>query len=163
MRSVESSSIRYRRVSSVGLGSCRGKMRRSRRGRPFGSETGGRGARMGEALIDFGVMKPENEDHQFQSSLEREFDVFFKGVVSEWNPCFADDGVCRYKWDEDIGAHDVSVELPVDASSEQRAVNEVPARTPERLNLRSLLDKVFFPILILLKLIFRRCVVWFRL
>ena len=100
-------------------------------------------------LADLGIMKPENEEKQLQSSLEQQFAAFFKHVVSEWNPCKSDDGQWRYTWDEEIGAHDVEVELVDDGKSngkvpsEQRAVQEVSGRAPERVNLRGLLDNVF--------------------
>ena len=94
--------------------------------------------------------------------MEQQFAEFFEGIVSEWNPCFSGDGRWRYKWDTEIGAHDVDVELdPLDEagllsdekaafderelkrSSEAKAVREVNAREPDRVNLRGLLDKVY--------------------
>ena len=69
-----------------------------------------RDARMGGDMLDLGILKPENEEKQLQSSLEEQFADFFEGVVSEWNPCFTDDGQWRYKWDEEIGAHDVDMD-----------------------------------------------------
>ena len=84
--------------------------------------------------------------------MERLFAEFFEGVVSEWNPCFTEDGRWRYKWDEEIGAHDIEGDaLPVDGvdgnvgrqTSEEQAVRDVSGRLPERVNLRGLLDKVF--------------------
>ena len=76
--------------------------------------------------------------------------VFFGILVSEWNPCYADDGMgCRYTWDDEIGAHDVEVEIETGENevapmtSEERAIRDVPARWPERLRLRALLDDVF--------------------
>ena len=58
---------------------------------------------------------------------------------------------CRYTWDDEIGAHDVEVEFEEDGgeaqpiTSEERAIRDVPARWPERLRLRALLDDVFGP------------------
>ncbi len=47
--------------------------------------------------------------------------------MSEWNPCYSDEGSQRFVWDPDVGAHDVDfVE-------------------PERSCLRAVLDKVFAP------------------
>ena len=76
--------------------------------------------------------------------------VFVGRLVSEWNPCYADDGMgCRYTWDDEIGAHDVEVEIETGENevapmtSEERAIRDVPARWPERLRLRALLDDVF--------------------
>ena len=74
----------------------------------------------------------------------------FGTLVSEWNPCYADDDMgCRYTWDDDIGAHDVEVDVDTisgeaaPSTSEERAIRDVPARWPERLRLRALLDDVF--------------------
>ena len=41
----------------------------------------------------------------------REFFEFFGKRVSEWNPCFSEDGEQRvsFLWDEEVGAHDVEV------------------------------------------------------
>ena len=113
-------------------------------------------------MLDLGILKPENEEKQLQSSLEEQFADFFEGVVSEWNPCFTDDGQWRYKWDEEIGAHDVDMDQDLldeqdltperraenaerDAKlpAEAKAVRDVSAREPDRVNLRLLLDKVF--------------------
>ena len=65
---------------------------------------------MVEPLVDLQVMKPENEEVQTHSGLEQAFAEFFKGVVSEWNPCFTEDGQWRYKWDKELGAHDLEAD-----------------------------------------------------
>ena len=56
---------------------------------------------------------------------EREFWRFFKGLVSEWNPCFAEDGQQRvsFQWDENVGAHDIEVSWAegVDPAAPSRA------------------------------------------
>jgi hypothetical protein len=123
---------------------------------------GDRQANMAGDVVDLGILKPVEEDQQLQSSLEDQFAEFFEGIVSEWNPCFTGDGRWRYKWDTEIGAHAVDVELdPLDEaglegpeeakfrereakrSSEEKAVREVNAREPDRVNLRGLLDKVY--------------------
>jgi len=124
---------------------------------------GDRQAKMTGDVVDVGVLKPAEEGLQLQSSLEREFAEFFAGIVSEWNPCFSSDGRWRYKWDTEIGAHDVDVEVdPLDDvadleekekakfeecqarwTSEEKAVWEVNAREPDRVNLRGLLDRVY--------------------
>ena len=36
---------------------------------------------------------------------------YFKDRVSEWNPCFGEDGEPRFFWDEEIGAHDIEVDV----------------------------------------------------
>ena len=42
-----------------------------------------------------------------QSHMERVFAEYFGGLVSEWNPCCDDNGNVRYKWDQEVRAHDV--------------------------------------------------------
>ena len=43
-----------------------------------------------------------------------EFWKYFREKVSEWNPChIEEDGRVRYRWNEDVEAHDVEVELDV--------------------------------------------------
>ena len=100
------------------------------------------------AVGDFGVVRPPRVDEQSQSFMEREFAKFFEGMVSEWNPCYSDDGCWRYKWDEEIQAHDVEAEVGISGcdaslSSEARAQADVTPVGPERMNLRGLLDKVY--------------------
>ena len=99
---------------------------------------------------ELNIFKDCKSDVRLQSTLEKEFARAFGALVSEWNPCYADDGRgCRYKWDDEIGAHDVEVDVdevgvePVPSTSEERAIRGVPARWPERLRLRALLDDVF--------------------
>ncbi len=77
-----------------------------------------------------------NGDTQKQSEMERVFAAYFGDLVSEWNPCFGEDGGARYFWDEDVGAHDVEVET----RDEPERVN---AACPERTRLRYVLDAVF--------------------
>ena len=134
----EQGDVKYRRVPRAAGWSGRASRRG---GRPGDVRSGAREERVSAPLVDLGVMKPENEDKQSQSALEREFAQFFEGIASEWNPCFADDGRWRYKWDEEIGAHDVEVELDeageAQVTSEERAVRDVGAMAPDRVNLRA--------------------------
>ena len=154
----ERSDVRYRLVPPVPAAQSEGLGLDSK-------EAWGRSkARVHGDLVDLGIMKPEHEEKQLQSALERQFAEFFDGVVSEWNPCFTEDGRWRYKWDEEIGAHDVDVEVEMDPldeadwsdaeraaqeardavlSAEALALRDVSAREPDRVNLRGLLDKVF--------------------
>ena len=95
---------------------------------------------------DTSIMAPETEGVKTRTALENEFYEFFKDIVTEWNPCFSEDGQWRYKWDEEIGAFDA--ELPTDMmeghfTSEQIARSRVSGKEPDRLNLRALLDSVF--------------------
>ena len=99
---------------------------------------------------ELNIFRNCKSDIRLQSTLEKEFESFFGTLVSEWNPCYADDGMgCRYTWDDEIGAHDVEVELEegvgevAPITSEERAIRDVPAKWPERLRLRALLDDVF--------------------
>ena len=142
----ERSDVKYRRLPPVPEPGA--LERRKGCGRRAGAEGISAQDRVDTPWVDLRVMKPENEEKKSQSSLEKEFDLFFKGVVSEWNPCFSDGGQWRYKWDEEIGAHDVEVDLDGtegarELTSEEKAVRDVSGRAPERVNLRALLDKVF--------------------
>ena len=113
-----------------------------------------RARRLEAAVRDFGVLKPELEDVDLQSRLEEQFSDFFLGVVSEWNPCYDDSGLCRYRWDEELGAHDMDVEISADVdaggladeglrrTSEDIARELVRGAAPERVNLRQVLDAV---------------------
>lgn len=77
---------------------------------------------------------------------------YFKDRVSEWNPCFGDDGEVRYFWDEEVGAHDIEVDVGVGVGqagvpSADRGVvlgDYCPdvAGTPHTVRLRSLLERV---------------------
>lgn len=53
------------------------------RGHPGGVANADRDRRLGSVMGDFGVLKPEDEEKQSQSVLEKEFDKFFGHVVSE--------------------------------------------------------------------------------
>ena len=90
------------------------------------------------------IFEERNAKVSKQSDLENMFSDFFGEIVKEWNPCFTDTGACRYVWDAEIGAHDVEL-VTVDESemtSEERALRDVEAKWPERMNLRALLDSV---------------------
>ena len=67
--------------------------------------------------------------------------------MSEWNPCYTAEGRWRYKWDDDVGAHDVDVDVSDEGLqgrvSEIEAIRKISAKEPERLNLRAVLDRVF--------------------
>ena len=61
----------------------------------------------------------EEEEEDAEKTLDAktvEFWKFFKEKVSEWNPCHLDDdGYVRFRWDEEVGAHDVEVDMGADA------------------------------------------------
>ena len=77
------------------------------------------------------AMHERNAGVQSQQEMERQFFDYFGEIMSEWNPCNDDDGNRRFFWDEDVGAHDVEVSVP-----------EFNVSCPERVRLRSLLDRV---------------------
>lgn len=61
---------------------------------------------------ELNIFKDCKSDVRLQSTVEEEFARVCGTLVSEWNPCYADDGRgCRYKWDDEIGAHDVEVDV----------------------------------------------------
>ena len=135
---AEHSDVRYHRVPPPPVSVY--QRQRGRRGR---AAEPSRAERMVEPLVDLRVMKPENEEVQTQSGLEQAFAQFFEGVVSEWNPCFTEDGQWRYKWDKEFGAHDLEVDPALLETAEGQARLAVDPRAPDRVNLRSLLDGVF--------------------
>ena len=103
----EGSEVRYRRVPPVPELGADGRRHLATR-RAAGARRGRAAmARLAGEVVDFGVTKPEFGERQLQSDLEKLFAEFFDGVVSEWNPCFTEDGRWRYKWDDEIGAHNV--------------------------------------------------------
>ena len=81
------------------------------------------------------VLYEQNGHNQQQSEMERVFARYFGELVSEWNPCFDEEGNARFVWDEDVGAHDVEVQR-----CDPCRVN---AACPERTRLRHVLDDVF--------------------
>ena len=89
-------------------------------------------------LVDPGILKRSEADGRDRSALQEEFDAFFSGMVSEWNPCYTEDGQCRYRWDAELGAPMPEVEV----TAEDRAQRLVNGQEPERVNLRHVLDEV---------------------
>ena len=120
----------------VASGSARQRARRSRTSGSAGADAFG---------------PEDNEDAEETESLEKktdEFWKFFRYKVSEWNLCqIDDDGRIRYRWDEDVGAHDVEVAL--DAGAMDDTVCGVwledycpdVAATPHTVRLRSVLER----------------------
>ena len=70
-----------------------------------------------------GTQKEHNNNVKNQSDMEHAFGTYCKDIVSEWNPCYDHDGNERFKWDEDIGAHNVEVDV---AESGSVAAAEAP-------------------------------------
>ena len=94
-------------------------------------------------LRDWPIFEEKDQGVQTRHALEKQLEVFFRGLVSEWNPIRDDAGRWRYRWDAEVGAHDVEAVLGEDLTSEGKAVRDVPATAPEVVNLRSLLDRVY--------------------
>jgi hypothetical protein len=74
---------------------------------------------------------PGLEGGRSQAAWEKVFSEFYGGMVSEWNPCFSDDGAVRYLWDDELQAHDVE------------AVGGFDLRCPERVRLSEVLHDAF--------------------
>ena len=71
--------------------------------------------------------------------------MFFGILVSEWNPCYADDGMgCRYTWDDETGAHDVEVQVEKGGSEVAPITSERVLFEMFRLAGRSVCDCVLF-------------------
>ena len=98
-------------------------------------------------------VKKEPKKEARKMSLEEktdEFWKFFRTQVSEWNPCHIDeDGRVRYRWDEDVGAHDVEVDVEGSNAADSMECGvclesycpDVGA-TPHTVRLGSLLERV---------------------
>ena len=79
--------------------------RPGKRGRPKK-----RGRKATEAAKPVGEASAVKKSQQeLLSEKEREFWAYFGDKVSEWNPCHGEDGSERFRWDEEVGAHDVEV------------------------------------------------------
>jgi hypothetical protein len=85
-----------------------------------------------------------------QEAKEELFWKYFHDKVSEWNPCFGEGEEVRFRWDEDVGAHDVEVAMgdadgsASDVAAAVRLHSFCPdvASTPHTVRLSSLLEKV---------------------
>ena len=82
-------------------------------------------------------------------SKEKVFWEYFQNKVSEWNPCYGEQEDFRFSWDEEVGAHDVEVDLQgVSGTGGEdphvRLDGFCPdvASTPHTVRLRGLLEKV---------------------
>ena len=83
---------------------------------------------------------------QSLKALEKAFWKCFGDKVSEWNPCFSEEGQERFRFDGDVGAHDVEVDGEKDFVRTQPEVDlekDLVKTQPTRVNLRSLLDVLF--------------------
>jgi len=82
----------------------------------------------GGAVEDVG-----EEGAQSLKAMEKAFWECFGDKVTEWNPCYSDEGRVRYSFHRDVGAHNVEVD-----SGEDLVRGE-----PIRVNLRAMLDQFF--------------------
>ena len=71
-------------------------------------------------LVDPAILKRADAEGRDRSALQAEFDAFFSGMVSEWNPCYTDDGQCRYRWDAELGFPVPEVEV----TAEERELSD---------------------------------------
>ena len=72
--------------------------------------------------------KEAETEAESMAGMEKKIGAYFCDLVSEWNPCFSEDGEARFLWDDAVGAHDVHATMTV-------------SNAPERVNLRALLDR----------------------
>ena len=60
-------------------------------------------------MRDWPVFEEKDQGVETRQALEKQFEAFFRGLVSEWNPIRDDAGRWRYRWDAEVGAHDLSL------------------------------------------------------
>jgi hypothetical protein len=77
-----------------------------------------------------------------KEELERAFSEFFDKLVSTWNPCYSEDGVCRFDWDSELDVHDI--EYKGNCVSGVSSERDVPHRWPERVRLSEVLKTTFW-------------------
>ncbi len=70
---------------------------------------------------------------QSLQAMEQAFWECFGDKVSEWNPCYSDEGHVRYSFHQDVGAHNLEVDCGEDLVRGE----------PTRVNLRAMLDQFF--------------------
>ena len=73
---------------------------------------------------------------------EAAFWRYFQDRVSEWNPCYGEDGDVRFRWDEEVGAHDVEMEMGASIGVPLDAFCPDVSELPHTVHLRSLLERV---------------------
>jgi len=139
------------RTKTVGPASAtaRGGGRPQKRGKRGRGAAAGRGAssELGPDAADPVLPRPEPVTQEAKEEL---FWKYFHDKVSEWNPCFGEGEEVRFRWGEDVGAHDVDVAMgdadgsASDAAAAVRLHSFCPdvASTPHTVRLSSLLEKV---------------------
>ena len=76
-----------------------------------------------------------------KEELEEKLSKYFQELVSSWNPCFTQDGVCRFDWDAEIAAHDMEVDM--DDLADLPCEGDALHRWPERARLSTVLRDIF--------------------
>ena len=76
-----------------------------------------------------------------KEDLEEKFSRFFQELVSTWDPSRSKDGVCRFRWNKQLNAYDVSINA-ADISDLPREGNPLH-RWPERVRLSDVLTETF--------------------
>jgi hypothetical protein len=99
---------------------------------------GGSGAVRTAPVLCAASAEPEAERDIPLEEKEQLFWEHFKGMVSEWNPCKGEDGRVRYRWDADVGAHDIEVDAAMTddgatqaASASDGGVSETAGDAPQ--------------------------------
>ena len=90
-------------------------------------------AQQGERCEADGAGVGGEEGPQSLKAMEAAFWECFGDIVSEWNPCYSEEGHVRYTFDGEVGAHNVEVDCTKDLVRDE----------PIRVNLRAVLDKLF--------------------
>ena len=111
--------------------SKRGRLKSKLRVCSFGGGSDGRGEVGGGG----GGAAEEGGEEGAQSlkAMEKAFWECFGEKVSEWNPCYSDEGRVRYSFHRDVGAHNVEVD----------GEEDLVRGEPIRVNLRAMLDQFF--------------------
>jgi hypothetical protein len=76
-----------------------------------------------------------------KEDLEEKFSRFFQELVSTWDPSRSKDGACRFHWNKQLNAHDVSINA-AHISDLPREGNPLH-RWPERVRLSDVLTETF--------------------
>ena len=67
---------------------------------------------------------------------------YFQDRASEWNPCYGEGGDVRFRWDEEVGAHDVEMEMGAGIGVSLDELCPDVSVLPRTVCLRSLLERV---------------------
>jgi hypothetical protein len=101
------------------------------------AQSGRAGVRFGRVDGGYVEEEPKRDGVGKKEELEKKFSEFFEKLVSTWNPCYSQDGVCRFDWDAELDAHDI--EYKGNSAAGMPSEHDVPHRWPERVRLSDLL------------------------